>query len=324
MSSQLLIIGREEVARHLTYEVCIPLMKRAMIALSRGETRQLLRQIIDLGDGAAFGVMPGAMAEGFGAKLISVNGENPARGLQSHQGIIALFDPDTGAPIAIVHAGEVTAIRTAAATAAATLALARPDARTLAILGTGEQALTHARALASARPLAEIRIWGRSPDRSRALAEDLERTLSLPCSPATTVEEAVEGSDIICAVTAASEPVLEGAWVTPGVHVNLVGSSRAGPREADDELIRKSRVFADHREGVLRQGAEILHAMETGLIGEAHVLGEIGEVMAGSIAGRTGASDITVYKSLGSIVQDLACSAWLVGAVGKGLLAPFG
>ena len=159
------VIERDEVARRLTYEMCIPIVGDAMIAFSRGETRQLLRSIIPLAAGA-FGIMPGAMGENapFGAKLISVYPENPARGRQTHQGLVVLFEPETGEPVGVVHAGEITAIRTASASAVATDALARPDARRLVILGCGEQAVTHARAIPKVRDIASIAVWGRSAD----------------------------------------------------------------------------------------------------------------------------------------------------------------
>jgi len=148
-------IDRDEVARRLTYDVCIPVVRKAMIALSKGETKQLLRSIIPLSEGRIFGIMPGAMGAHapFGAKLISVFQENSAKGRQSHQGLVILFDQETGAPICVVHAGEITAIRTAAASAVATDALARKDARRLALLGNGEQAATHARAISKVRDL---------------------------------------------------------------------------------------------------------------------------------------------------------------------------
>jgi ornithine cyclodeaminase/alanine dehydrogenase-like protein (mu-crystallin family) len=303
MGEGLLVISREEVARHLTWEACIPLMREAMIALSRGETKQLLRSILDLDGGRAFGVMPGASADAIGAKLISVF--PAADGAPSHQGMVVLFDPDSGAPAAVLDASEITAIRTAAASAAATEALARPDARCLAILGTGEQALRHAEAISAARPLERIVIWGRSRDKAEALARRLGAEI------AETAREAAVQADIICTVTAAAEPILLGDWVKEGTHLNIVGSSRAGPVEIDTGLVRRARFFADHAEGVRRQGAEWLRALEERAVGEAHLLGEIGEVFAGTLAGRTSEADITLYKSLGSIVQDLAAGCHL-------------
>jgi ornithine cyclodeaminase len=307
------IIGREEVARRLTYEVCIPVVREAMIAFSRGETRQLLRSIIPLAKGRALGIMPGALGEEapFGAKIISVYPENFAKGRQSHQGVVILFDPAEGAPVAVVHAGEITAIRTAAASAVATDVLARADASRLAILGYGEQAVTHARAIAKVRPVRSITVWGRSPDRAADFAERMGAELTFPAHAVDTVEAAVAEADIVCTVTAALEPILKGAWVRPGAHLNLVGSSHAVPVEVDSDLVVRSRFVADSREGVLAQGAEFLRAKEAGLIGDDHIVAEIGQVLAGDVVGRQSDEEITVYKSLGHVVQDLA-SAWIL------------
>jgi ornithine cyclodeaminase/alanine dehydrogenase-like protein (mu-crystallin family) len=304
-------IDREEVARRLTYEMCIPIVRDAMIAFSRGETRQLLRSIIPLADGRMFGVMPGAMGSRapFGAKLISVFPENFALGIQSHQGLVILFDPENGAPVCVVHAGEITAIRTAAASAVATDALARKDPRQLAILGYGEQAATHARAISKVRRLESIKIWGRSPERARDFAERMQEELAVPVASSSGVQDAVAEAGIICTVTSASEPILKGAWVRPGTHLNLVGSSHAGPTEVDNDLVVRSRFVADSREGVLNQGAEFLRAKAAGLIGDDHIVAEIGQVLAGDVEGRRSEEEITVYKSLGHVVQDLS-TAW--------------
>ena len=302
--ADLLIISRDEVAAFLPYPACVALMREAMIALSLGRTRQHLRTILDLDGGRAFGVMPGAVdGAAFGAKLISVfaSADSP-----SHQGVVVLFDPETGAPVAIVDASELTAIRTAAASAAATEALARPDADRLAILGTGEQALRHAEAIAAVRPLKGIAVWGRSPGKAEALAARLRAALGLEVRAEASARAAVAGAGIICTTTAAREPILLGDWVEDGAHLNIVGSSRAGPAEIDGALVARARFFADHREGVLSQGAELLRAREAGLVGEDHLLGEIGQVFAGTLPGRTGPGDVTLYKSLGSVVQDLA------------------
>jgi ornithine cyclodeaminase/alanine dehydrogenase-like protein (mu-crystallin family) len=304
-------IDREEVAKRLTYEMCIPIVRQAMIAFSRGETRQLLRSIIPLSDGRLFGVMPGAMGAHavFGAKLISVFPENFARGIQSHQGLVILFDPESGAPVCVVHAGELTAIRTAAASAVATDALARKDACRLTLLGYGEQAATHARSIGKVRDLKSIVVWGRSPERARAFAERTQAELEVPISAAGSVKEAVSEADIVCTVTSATEPILMGEWVRPGTHLNLVGSSHAGPAEVDSEVVVRSRFIADSREGVLNQGAEFLRAKAAGLVDDKHIVGEIGQVLAGEIEGRRSAEEITIYKSLGHVVQDLA-TAW--------------
>lgn len=301
------LIGAEEVARRLTYDACIPLMRQAMIALSQGGTRQLLRGIIQLGEGNMFGVMPGSLDEGpFGAKLISIFPANLAASGLSHQGVVILFDPGTGTPAAVIDAGELTAIRTASASAAATHALARPDAARLAVLGTGEQARRHVEAIRLVRPIARVTLWGRD----RIKAADLAEALGATAAP--TAAEAVAESDIICTVTGAAEPILFARDVPVGTHLNLVGSSRAGPAEVDNELVARVRFIADHREGVLAQGAEFLRAKAAGLVGDAHVVGEIGEVFAGTLQGRQTREQITAYKSLGSIVQDLAAAAFLL------------
>jgi ornithine cyclodeaminase len=304
-------IDRDEIARRLTYDLCIPIVREAMIAFSRGETKQLLRSILPLAEGRLFGVMPGAMGGRavFGAKLISVFPENFAKGAQSHQGVVVLFDPDSGAPVCIAHAGEITAIRTAAASAVATDALARVDASRLALLGYGEQAHTHARAIAKVRKLRTIAVWGRSRERARAFADAMQAELGAEAIAAASAREAVADADIICTVTSAREPILEGRWVRPGAHVNIVGSSYAGPVEVDNDLVVRARFIADSREGVIAQGAEFLSAKRCGLIGDDHIVAEIGQVLAGDVPGRRNSEEITAYKSLGHIVQDLA-SAW--------------
>jgi len=304
-------IDRQEISRRLTYEKCIPIVRDAMIAFSRGETKQLLRSIITLSEGRMFGVMPGAMGAqaAFGAKLISVFHGNFDRGVPSHQGLVILFEPQSGAPVCVLDAGEITAIRTAAASAVATDALARMDAVRLALLGYGEQAQTHARAISRVRKLESITVWGRSLDRAHAFANKMQSELSMPIDAAPDVRAAVTDADIICTLTSASEPILKGAWVRPGTHLNLVGSSYAGPAEVDNDLVAHSRFIADSREGVLQQGGEFLRAKKAGLIGDDHIVAEIGQVLSGDIPGRRSDDEITAYKSLGHVVQDLA-SAW--------------
>lgn len=323
----MLIIDRDTVRQLLDDAQCIALIREAMIALSAGETRQLPRQIVALANGL-FGVMPGALggAGAFGAKVLSVFPGNVARGGQSHQGGIMLFDGDSGAPTALVHAGEVTAIRTAAASAVATDALARADATRLAILGAGEQAEAHLRALRLVRPFAAVTIWARDHARAAALARHGEAAFGLACTVADSAAAAVRDADVICTVTGAQDPILLGRDVPCGAHVNLVGSSYAGPSEADEDLVASARFFGDSRDHVLAQGAEFIRAREAGRIDDAHFLGEIGAVLAGRVTGRSGADDITIYKSLGHIVQDLAGAAHVAGraaARGLGISAPF-
>jgi ornithine cyclodeaminase len=311
------VIDRDEVARLLDHARGIALVRAAMIALAQGHSSQLLRGILDLGGGDAFGVMPGALdGAGFGAKIVSVFPAAAATG-RSHQGVIVLFDRTSGAPACVVDAGEVTAIRTACASAVATDALARADATTLAILGSGEQAWHHALALRHVRPLSRIALWGRDGGKARELAERVSAELGVPTRVFDRVRDATRDADIVCTVTAASEPILQLDDVAAGTHVNAVGSSRAGPVEIDPRFVSRARFFPDHREGVLAQGAEFLRAKQLGLASDDDVGPDIGRVLAGTAAGRRDAREVTVYKSLGSIVQDLACAAWLRRAVAE-------
>ncbi len=302
------LIDRDEVRARLTWDLCIPVVRRAMMALSSGQTKQLLRSFLPLTDGRLFGIMPGALGEraAFGAKLISVFAENFAKGVPSHQGVVVLFDPDTGAVQCVADAGEVTALRTAAASAVATDALARPDATTLALLGYGEQAATHLHALKTVRPLRRVRVWGRSPERAAAFARRMTLEAGVEVVAVPSAREAVADADVICTLTAAKEPILESAWVRDGTHLNVVGSSYPGPVEIDSALVVRARFVADSREGILQQGAEFLVAKAAGLVTDAHVVAEIGEVLSGAIVGRQSREQVTLYKSIGHIVQDLA------------------
>jgi ornithine cyclodeaminase len=309
----MIVLGRDFVRTHLTYDDCIALIREAMMALSRGETLQPLRSILRMEAGRMFGVMPGALGPRgvFGAKLVSVFPGNAEQDLQSHQGGILLFEPEAGRPVALVHAGEVTAIRTAAASAAATDALARRGASRLAVLGCGEQGAAHIEAISKIRTLSEVTVWGRSFERTQAFARRMGERTGHAVEAVEQARDAVANADIVCTVTSSADPVLLGSWLAPGTHVNLVGSSYAGPVEVDHDLVANSRFIADHRAGVLAQGAEFLAAREAGLIDDSHVVGEIGQVYAGDLTGRETPDQVTVYKSLGHVVQDLASAQHL-------------
>lgn len=298
------IFDAAAVREVLTYEAAIPVVRDAMIALSDGRVRQQLRSFIGLGEGRTFAIMPAALSEGgaFGAKLVSVF--HDGHGRKAHEGLVVLFEGETGAPVCLADAAEVTAIRTAAASAVATDALARPDAHVLAVLGTGRQAEAHIRAISKVRPLKEVRVWGRNQQHAQALAERVGAI-------AACLYAAVEGADIVCTTTAAADPILPGALVAPGVHVNVVGSSGPGQAEIDADLVAKARFIVDHREHVLAHGGEFLRARAVGAVGDDHIAGEIGEVLVGRVPGRRTVEEVTVYKSLGHAAQDLAAAAWL-------------
>ncbi len=299
------------VAETLTIEAAIPLVREAMIALSTGRVRQELRSFIGLGPGRTFAIMPAALDDAavFGAKLVSVFADGEGR--KAHEGLVILFEGEGGAPVCLADAGEVTAIRTAAASAAATDALARANAERLSVLGTGRQARGHIEAIAKVRPLRTVTIWGRDFDRARVFAAAIAAETGIPCVARVDVRRAVEDADIICTTTTAVDPVLCGDWVPAGAHVNLVGSSGPAQAEADGVLVAKSLFVVDHAQHVLVHGGEFLRAKAAGLVDEDVIAAEIGEVFAKTALGRTSEDQITVYKSLGHAAQDLACVAWL-------------
>lgn len=307
------VISKNDVHRLLRYENCITVVREAMAELSAGLTQQMLRQVIPIGAENVLSAMAGVMAPqfGFGAKVISVFPQNSKRGRQSHQGVVVLFEGESGEPVCILHAGEITRIRTASASAVATEVLARPVASRLAVLGYGEQGQAHVEAISHVRTLDSVRIWGRSTTEAARVANQLTERLNLKVEPAATVQEAVRDADIICTTTASLDPILFGDWVAPGTHLNLVGSSVGTYAEIDGTLVTRARFFADHREGVLHQGGEFLRARAAGLVGEDHIRGEIGEVINDTAEGRTCEDDITIYKSLGHIVQDIASARYI-------------
>ena len=299
----------------LDYPGCIDAMRRAMTALSSGERPQPLRQIFAVGEDGMFGTMPGELAalSTFGAKLVSVFADPDQPGRTRHQGVVVAYDGESGAVDCIADAEPVTKIRTACATAAATDALARRDAEVLAIFGTGVQAEAHLRALPLVRPFREILLWGQSAERARELADRMSGALGRTIIPVAEGQEAAARADVICTVTSSPRPVLLGEWVKAGTHVNLVGSSYLGPVEVDTALVAKARYVADYRPGVLAQAAELAVAREAGVIDDTHVICEIGDVFAGRVRGREDDSQITIYKSLGHVVQDLAAAVYLRG-----------
>ena len=302
-----------EVETLLDYPGCIEAMRKAMAALSSGEGPQPLRQIWPLADGEVWGIMPGQLAalSTFGAKLISVFHEPDGSGRTRHQGVVVAYDGRTGAVSAIADAEPITKIRTACATAAATDAMARTDAEVLAVFGTGLQAESHLHAMPLVRPFKEILLWGQSEERARKVGERLSRETGRQITAVADGREVAERADVICTVTSSAEPILLNDWVRDGTHINLVGSSLLGPVEVDPPLVARARYVADYRPGVIAQGAELAAARDAGLVDDSHVVAEIGEVFAGRIEGRQNQRQVTIYKSLGHVAQDLAAVAYL-------------
>jgi ornithine cyclodeaminase/alanine dehydrogenase-like protein (mu-crystallin family) len=303
------VLRGAEVRQLLPMTECIDLMRRTMIAVSEGRVVLPLRSILVMpGDRGMMGMMPGYLAdpECFGVKLVSLIPRNKPPQYSSHLGLVLLFEADHGQPVALLDAAEITAIRTAAASGLATRLLARPEAGDLALLGAGEQACSHLEAMLSVRALRRIRVWARDRDKARlfAQAQGARHRIAIETSP--TVREAIAGADIICTTTKAREPILQGDWLTPGTHLNVVGSSIAAAAEIDTPAVVRSRFFVDRRESTIHEGGEYLRALKSGAITADHILGEIGEVANGSKIGRTSQLDVTLYKSLGIAPQDLA------------------
>jgi len=304
-----------EVVKHLLdYPGCIGAMRDAMRALSAGKA-QPLRQVVTVAEKTLFGVMPGDLIamDSFGAKLVSVTEDQTRPGRARHRGVVVTFAAHTGEIESIADAEAVTSIRTACATAAATDALARTNAEVLAIFGAGTQAETHIRALRHVRDFRRILLWSRSIDTATALATRLSAELEIAIEVEPDARRAAAEADVICTVTSATEPILYRAWVRDGTHINLVGSSFLGPVEVDTALVVESRYIADYRPGALAQASELAKARAAGLITDDHVKGEIGAIFAGILIGRESHDQITMYKSLGHVVQDLAAVAYLHG-----------
>jgi ornithine cyclodeaminase/alanine dehydrogenase-like protein (mu-crystallin family) len=290
-------------------------MRGTMIALSEGRAVVPLRSVMSMpGVRGMFGTMPGYLAdpECFGVKLVSLMPRKEPPRHSSHTGLVVLFEPEDGCPVAIIDAGAITAIRTAAASGLATRLLARPDAGDLAILGAGEQARSHLEAMLAVRPLRRIRIWARDGAKAEAFARSEGARQGVEIEASGSVLAAVGGADIICTLTKASEPILSGDWISSGAHLNVVGSSIPSAAEIDTAAVVRSRFFVDYRNSTVNEGGEYLRALQSGAITAAHIAGEIGEVANGRQPGRTSRDEVTLYKSLGVAPQDLAAAHYVL------------
>jgi ornithine cyclodeaminase len=273
------------------------------------------------------GLMPAhhsAPQPAYGLKAVCIFPGNPARGLDAHQGGVLLFDGETGQLRALIDGSAVTSIRTAAVSAVATRALARPDSRVLAIVGSGVQARPHLEAMAKVLPFEQARVWSRTPEHVQAFAA--EAAMPFPVEAAESAEAAVRGADVVVTVTSAREPVVERGWLSPGVHVNAVGSSIPTARELDSATIAAAALFVDRRESTMNESGEYLRAVEEEGIGPDHIRAELGEVLVGSHEGRRSDEELTVFVSLGLAVEDLAVAEYLdrrARSEGAGTLAQF-
>jgi len=310
-----LILTQPEIRRLLPMARCMDLVAEALLTLGRGEGQNPLRRGMLLDDGRGLvGMMPGALDEPrtVGLKIVGVFHGNHGTELDSHQGIVMLHDPDTGVPIGIFDASEITAIRTAAASGVATRALAREDAADLAILGSGVQARTHLEAMLVARDVRRIRVFSKTPENARAFAERESARHGVGITAEPTARQAVEGADLICTATASNEPVLLGDWLAPGAHINAAGACMKTARELDTTAVRRARLFTDLRESAENEAGDYLIPLAEGAIDEGHLLGELHEVLSGRLAGRTSAEDITLFESLGIAAEDLVTAHYLL------------
>ena len=308
---KVLIVNEAGVHALLPMKRCVALMGEALRSLARGDAVLPLRTMTWLPDRSGLlGLMPGYLGEprSFGLKVVSVMPGNHGTPYDSHQGVVMLFGVTHGEPLAMMDASAITAIRTAAASGAATDALARADAGDLALIGSGAQALTHLDAMRVVRTLRRVRVWSRTHGNAERFAHEQSARTGLPIEMMASAEDAVRGADLVCTTTSAKEPVLRGAWISPGAHVNAVGACFAATRELDTELVARSRFYTDCRESCVNEAGDFLIPLKEGTITDAHLLGELGEVLLGRIEGRVSRDDITVYESLGVAVEDLAAA----------------
>lgn len=306
---KVLIADQKLVTEVFPMEEAIPTMRRALTMLAEGDVVMPLRTMLGLpGGDAVMGLMPSYLGglEAVGVKVIAAFPANFGSEYDTHQGVVLFFDTERGLLRAIVDATSITAIRTAAVSGLVTDLLAAPDAGDLAMIGAGTQAHTHLQAMRAVRPVRRVRVFSVPAASATEFAERESRLTGLPVEAVATAEAAVAGADLICTTTTAAEPVVLGAWVAPGAHINAVGAYTPTTRELDSELVAKARLYADRRESLLSESGEFLIPKGEGLFGDDHLVGEIGEVLTGKAAGRTSPDQITLFKSLGIAVEDLA------------------
>jgi ornithine cyclodeaminase len=318
----MIVLSRAHVEALLDVDALIDALAPAMADLSAGRASvpDRVAALVPERDGFLV-AMPGFVPSAgvLMSKLMSLFPRNAGTGVPTHQGVIAAFDPHTGAPVALLDAMAITAARTGACSALSARLLAREDASVLAILGTGVQARSHARAMCRVRPIREIRVAGRDPAKAAGLAAELSGELPAEVRAVATYRDALDGADIACAVTHAAEPVIRRSWLSPGVHVISVGYNRAG-REVDGATVAEALVCVESRSAALAAFAgsnDLLIPIREGVITAAHIHAELGELVTGTKPGRRTREQITLYKSVGVAVQDAAAAALVIAAASK-------
>ena len=309
---KLLVLSHAEVEKLLTMPDCIRVMEEALADLARGKVTNPLRNMIR-GEGVPgiLGLMPSYRGD-YGLKEICVFPGNPARGLDTHLGGVLLHSGQTGELLAIMNASAITAIRTAAVSAVATKLLARDDAHVLAILGAGVQAKSHLEAIPLTREIRQVRIFSRTREKAEKLVSDNQQPTT-DNRVVGSVEEAVREADIVVTATSSREPIIKREWISPGTHINAVGSSIAGARELDSATMAAASLFVDRRESTVNESGDYLMALREGAIRDDHIQAELGEILIGKAKGRTSREQITLFKSLGLAIEDLASAQFLFG-----------
>jgi ornithine cyclodeaminase len=309
-----LILTQAQIRALLPMQACVDLMAETLATLARGEGQNPLRSVMRLPNGKdLLGLMPGSLQSpaAFGLKVVAIIPGNYGTPYDSHQGVVVLFEAEHGLPRAILDASEVTATRTAAVSAVATRLLAREDAGDLAILGAGVQARSHLEAMICARKVRRVRVFSRSRSSAETFAAHALRRHGIRVEAVDSARAAVEGADLVCTTTSSSVPILLGDWIAPGAHINAAGACTKNARELDSTAVLRSRLYVDRRESAQNEAGDFLIPKSEGLFGDDHIRGEIGELLVGACAGRRTSEEITLFKSLGIAVEDLAVASHL-------------
>jgi ornithine cyclodeaminase len=315
--ARMLVLSQHDVERLLPMGECVGVMADTLAALARGDAVLPLRTVILIPESTdAFAVMPAYLGapRTVGAKVITVYPGNHGTAFDSHQGAVLLFDAEHGSLAALLDATAITTIRTAAVSAVATRALARENATRLAILGAGVQGRVHVDAMRAVRPIESVSVWSRTPAHAERLARAVRDQLGVDARAADSAELAVRDADIVCTTTSARTPVLFGDWLRNGVHVNAIGAAQPSARELDSRAVVRARLYVDRRESALKEPGDLLVPLHDGDIGPEHIVGEIGEVLTSRAPGRASADEITLFKSLGLAIEDLAAAAHVYAA----------
>jgi ornithine cyclodeaminase/alanine dehydrogenase-like protein (mu-crystallin family) len=309
------LLTEQHVHSLLPMSDLISAMESALARFSAGEVLQPVRTVLTVGPHKSYyGLMPAyipspASRDGsMGAKIVTVFGENHKKGLPSHLATILLFDPETGSLIAMMDGRYITEARTAAVSAVSARFLAKPDASTLALVGSGVQARSHLEALMEVRQIKDVRVWSPRPQSRRQFIDDMSPRVALPIRDCPTAEAAVSGADLIVIATASKTPVVDNHWVADGAHIMCVGACRPDQREMDPALVKRGRLYVDSRAAAVVEAGDVVMNIAEKLFDASHLRGEVGELVLGRVPGRTSGVEVTIFKSLGMAVEDVVAA----------------